>query len=98
MIKYLFFNCMFQLPVIKALAILKLCAAEVNKEYGLKSDIADAIKLAAQEVGFLSIIIQMTIKSNSYMLTCTLSFTRSMSNVHNLSMLEDLGLCPFMYN
>lgn len=38
------------LPVIKALAILKLCAAEVNKEFDLKSDIADAIKLAAQEV------------------------------------------------
>ena len=44
---------MFQLPVIKALAILKLCSAEVNKEFDLKPDIADAIKVAAQEVWLL---------------------------------------------
>ena len=53
---------MFQLPVIKALAILKLCAAEVNKEFDLKSDIADSIKLAAQEVGFLNVLSLLSLK------------------------------------
>ena len=51
---YLISNCsyvvLFQMPVIKALAILKYCAASVNQEYGLKTDIADAIKIAAEEV------------------------------------------------
>ena len=55
---------MFQLPVIKALAILKLCAAEVNKEFDLKSDIADAIKLAAQEVGYLNVFSLLSLNLN----------------------------------
>ncbi|KAL4237801.1 hypothetical protein ACF0H5_002513 [Mactra antiquata] len=38
------------IPVIKALAILKYCAADVNRKYGLKTDIADAIQKAALEV------------------------------------------------
>ncbi|XP_052275610.1 fumarate hydratase, mitochondrial-like [Dreissena polymorpha] len=37
-------------PVIKALAILKYCAADVNKQYGLKAEIAEYIKKAAVEV------------------------------------------------
>lgn len=37
-------------PVIKALAILKYCAAIVNKEYGLNTEISEAIQQAAQEV------------------------------------------------
>lgn len=41
---------LLQIPVIKALAILKYCAADVNRGYGLKSDIADAIRQAALEV------------------------------------------------
>ncbi|CAB4058419.1 E4.2.1.2B [Lepeophtheirus salmonis] len=38
------------LPVIKGFGILKKAAAEVNKEYGLDSKIADAISKAADEV------------------------------------------------
>ena len=38
------------MPVLKALAILKYCAANVNQEYGLKADVVDAIKAAAEEV------------------------------------------------
>lgn len=38
------------LPVIKALAILKYCAASVNEDYGLNKDIGEAIKKAAEEV------------------------------------------------
>ena len=41
----------FQLEVIKALAILKKCAAIVNKEYGLDPKIADIIVKVAEEVG-----------------------------------------------
>ena len=38
------------MEVIHGLAILKKAAAEVNKEYGLPSDIADSIIKAADEV------------------------------------------------
>ena len=41
------------MPVLKALAILKYCAASVNQEYGLKADIVDAIKAAAEEVCYI---------------------------------------------
>eukprot|EP00743_Colponemidia_sp_Colp-15_P000778 GILK01000859.1.p1 GENE.GILK01000859.1~~GILK01000859.1.p1 ORF type:complete len:509 (-),score=98.72 GILK01000859.1:173-1699(-) len=37
-------------PVIKAFGILKKCAAKVNKEFGLKADVSDAIQKAADEV------------------------------------------------
>ncbi|WAR18881.1 FUMH-like protein [Mya arenaria] len=37
------------IPVIKALAILKFCAASVNREFGLDAVISDKIKLAAEE-------------------------------------------------
>jgi len=43
-------NGLLQLPVIKALAILKHCAASVNREYGLNATIAEKIKQAAEEV------------------------------------------------
>lgn len=36
--------------MIRALALLKKAAAEVNQEFGLKEEIADAIMEAAQEV------------------------------------------------
>lgn len=39
-----------QLPVIKAMGILKKSAAIVNKEYGLDPKIADAISKAADDV------------------------------------------------
>ncbi|XP_060553067.1 fumarate hydratase, mitochondrial-like [Ruditapes philippinarum] len=38
------------IPVIKALAILKCCAARVNEEFGLKRDLSKAIQEAAEEV------------------------------------------------
>ena len=38
------------LPIIKALAVLKKAAAEVNKEYGLDVTIVDAVSKAADEV------------------------------------------------
>lgn len=41
---------LWQEPVIKGLAILKYCAADVNKQYGLNMDIAENIKKAAEEV------------------------------------------------
>lgn len=40
----------FQIPVIRAFGILKLCAAEVNKEFGLDDRIANAIIQASKEV------------------------------------------------
>jgi len=36
--------------VIKGLAILKYCAASVNREFGLKPEIANSIKKATEEV------------------------------------------------
>lgn len=39
-----------QLPIIKAFAILKKCAARVNQEYGLDSTIADLIVKVADEI------------------------------------------------
>lgn len=39
-----------QIPVIRAFGILKLCAAEVNKEFGLDDRIANAIIQASKEV------------------------------------------------
>jgi len=41
----------FQVEVIKALAILKKCAAIVNKDYGLDPKISDIIVKVAEEVG-----------------------------------------------
>lgn len=41
---------MIQIQVIKAFGILKRAAAEVNKDYGLDTKIADAIVQAADEV------------------------------------------------
>ena len=38
-----------QLPVVKAFGILKKAAAEVNKEFGLDANLADAISKAADE-------------------------------------------------
>eukprot|EP00092_Neocalanus_flemingeri_P008606 GFUD01009274.1.p1 GENE.GFUD01009274.1~~GFUD01009274.1.p1 ORF type:complete len:474 (+),score=122.73 GFUD01009274.1:195-1616(+) len=38
------------LPIIKAFGVLKKAAAEVNKDYGLDANIADAISKAADEV------------------------------------------------
>jgi len=38
------------LPVIKAFGVLKKAAAEVNKEFGLDADVAEAISKAADEV------------------------------------------------
>ena len=43
-------------PLIRAMAILKKAAATVNKQYGLKADVADAIAKAADEVRFLRLI------------------------------------------
>eukprot|EP00743_Colponemidia_sp_Colp-15_P001087 GILK01001198.1.p1 GENE.GILK01001198.1~~GILK01001198.1.p1 ORF type:complete len:491 (-),score=77.18 GILK01001198.1:176-1597(-) len=37
-------------PIVKAFGILKKCAAKVNKEFGLKPEISDAIQRAADEV------------------------------------------------
>ena len=51
---YNFMLLQFQLPVIKALAILKYCAASVNEDYGLNKDIGEAIKKAAEEVFTIS--------------------------------------------
>lgn len=45
------FYFIFQEPVIKGLAILKYCAASVNKEFGLQSEVAYNIQKAAEEVG-----------------------------------------------
>jgi len=39
-----------QLPVIKAMGILKKAAATVNKQFGLDPKVADAICKAADEV------------------------------------------------
>ncbi len=39
-----------QLPVIKAMGVLKKAAAIVNKEFGLDARVADAICKAADEV------------------------------------------------
>lgn len=41
---------LLQIQVIKAFGILKRAAAEVNKDYGLDTRIADAIVQAADEV------------------------------------------------
>lgn len=41
---------LIQIPVIRALGILKRCAAEVNQEYGLETSIANLIMQAADEV------------------------------------------------
>ncbi|XP_053373981.1 fumarate hydratase, mitochondrial-like [Mercenaria mercenaria] len=38
------------IPVIKALAILKYCAARVNQDFGLKAELSQAIQQAAEEV------------------------------------------------
>lgn len=38
-------------PLIKAFAVLKKAAAEVNMTYGLDPKVGDAIKQAADEVG-----------------------------------------------
>jgi fumarate hydratase class II len=37
-------------PLIRAMAILKKAAATVNKQFGLKAEVADAIVKAADEV------------------------------------------------
>ena len=48
---YIIFCFIFgQIEVIRALALLKKAAAEVNQEFGLKEELADAIMEAAQEV------------------------------------------------
>ena len=41
---------LIQIPVIRALGILKRCAAEVNQEFGLETTIANLIMQAADEV------------------------------------------------
>ena len=41
----------FQIEVIHAFAILKKAAAQVNMEFGLPKDLAEAIQTAADEVG-----------------------------------------------
>ena len=38
------------LPVIQAMGVLKKAAAEVNREFGLKAELADAVSRAAEEV------------------------------------------------
>lgn len=43
-------DCIPQLPVVKAMGLLKKAAAIVNKEFGLDAKISDAISRAADEV------------------------------------------------
>ena len=43
------------LPLIKAFAVLKRAAAEVNMTYGMDKTVGDAIKKAADEVCFVCV-------------------------------------------
>ena len=47
---------LLQLEVVRSLALLKKAAAHVNRDFGLKSDIADLITAAAQEVRFTYLV------------------------------------------
>ena len=51
-------NYVVQIEVIKAMALLKKACAEVNKTYGLDSNIAENVKKAADEVVKIYVLIE----------------------------------------